>query len=43
MFSLTSRAAKTVRQIGDHVPNAAFYKEHVATNQKYLRHLIQKF
>ena len=44
MFSLTSRDAKryVVRQIGDHIPNAAFYKEHFATDQKSLRHLVQK-
>ena len=44
MFSLTSRDAKTVRRTSNRRPrpNAAFYKEHFATNQKSLRHLIQK-
>ena len=31
-----------IHQIGDHVANAAFDKEHFATNEKFLRHLVQK-
>ena len=42
LWSHVTQKRDVVRQNGDHVPNAAFYKEHFATNQKSLRHLIQK-